>query len=65
MLREVLNIIKSRVSGSDILFKDSFFSAPVIEWNNFDSNIWNLPYINVFKEDLLKFTRAELNLTNL
>ena len=45
------------------IFKDCFFIAAIIEWNNIDINIPNSSSNNVFKEEPLKFKRPESNIT--
>ena len=64
MLQELLKATKSRVLRSDkIFFKDSFFPAVIPEWRSLDINIRNSSAINVFKKEILKFIRPELNST--
>ena len=42
-------------------FKNSFFPAVILEWNNLDVNIRNSASCNFFKRVILKFTRPEPN----
>ena len=42
-------------------FENSFFPATITEWNDLDYSLCNAPSINVFKKNILKFTRFGLN----
>ena len=44
-------------------FKDSFFPSVIYELNSLDINFRNSSFINVFKNELLKFVRPEPNST--
>ena len=41
-------------------FTESFFNAVISEWNDLGKSISNFSFINVFKEEPLKFIRQEL-----
>ena len=42
-------------------FKNSFFPSTVFEWNKLDPNLRSAAGLNVFKHNLLKFTRPSPN----
>ena len=42
-------------------FKNSFFPSTVFEWNKLDPNLRSAAGLNVFKQNLLKFTRPSPN----
>ena len=42
-------------------YKNSFFPASIIEWNNLDPNLRNLENCGIFKNNILKFSRPKPN----
>ena len=61
------NVYTTRSSRSNKIpsfkIRHSFFPAVISEWNSLDINIRKSSPINVFKEEILKFIRAEPNST--
>lgn len=45
----------------DKFFKFAFFPSIIIEWKTFDPAIWNSASYNIFKENILRFTRHASN----
>ena len=43
------------------LFKDSYISSAIIEWNRLDQNICNAESYALFRKHLLSFIRPEAN----
>ena len=60
-MRNVGETFKGEIKMKHRFFKNSFFPATITEWNDLDYSLCNAPSINVFKKNILKFTRFGLN----
>ena len=57
--RNANNIPHFKVKHS--FFKNTFFPSVIIEWNKLDPEIQNVPSLNIFKKNILKFIRPTAN----
>ena len=57
--RNANNIPHFKVKHSYL--KNTFFPSFIIEWNKLDPEIQNAPSLNIFKKNILKFTRPTAN----